>query len=334
MEFANPAHIEEVRPGMIVEAAPAAVGPRASDRNIAVMAEDNGGHYQPSRRIEGVREILEQQGKDPEAFIRSHVRRLEALRRAGHVERINEDNWRVPRDITERGMAYDLSRGGDGLRVRTVSAFDLERQIGSDGATWLDRELVGSTPTPLGKTGFGQDVMRALDRRAERLVGMGHATVQTDGSFLLPRNLVATLERQEVERVGQEIAKARGLTFQPVKAGEYVRGTLAGSTNLASGQYAMVETTDWGSASCRGSRSSTSASADTSVALCGATVGSSGIWAGSSVWVVRKLSAPISRGVPEEFELLASSFGEPGSSRSDPALEMRRAARTTSVVRR
>ena len=83
--------------------------------------------------------------------------------------------------------------------------------------------------------------MRALDRRAERLVGMGHATVQTDGSLVLPRNLVAALERQEVERVGQEMAKARGLTFQPAKAGEYVRGTLAGSTNLASGRYAMID---------------------------------------------------------------------------------------------
>jgi hypothetical protein len=239
MEFADPAHVDEVRRGMIVEAAPAAFGPRASDRNIAVMAEDNGGLYQPSRHVERVRDSFVRQGKDPEAFVRSHVRRLEALRRAGHVERIDEDHWRVPKDITERGMAYDLRRGG--LRVRTLSAFDLERQIGSDGATWLDRELVARTPTPLGKTGFGQDVMRALDRRVERLVGMGHATVQTDGSLVLPRNLVAALERQEVERVGHEMAKARGLTFHPAKAGEYVRGTLAGATNLASGRYAMID---------------------------------------------------------------------------------------------
>ena len=67
------------------------------------------------------------------------------------------------------------------------------------------------------------------------------ATVQTDGSFRLPRNLVATLEQQEVERVGHGIAKARGMTFQPAKAGEYVRGTLAGSTNLVSGRYAMID---------------------------------------------------------------------------------------------
>jgi hypothetical protein len=56
--------------------------------------------------------------------------------------------------------------------------------------------------------------MRALNRRTARLLGMGHATVQTDGSFLLPPNLVVTLERQEVELVGQEMAKARG-RFSP-----------------------------------------------------------------------------------------------------------------------
>ena len=70
---------------------------------------------------------------------------------------------------------------------------------------------------------------------------MGHAKVQSDGSFLLPRNLVATLERQEVEPVGPEMAKARGLIFQPAKAGEYISGTLAGPTDLACGRYAMID---------------------------------------------------------------------------------------------
>jgi hypothetical protein len=39
---------------------------------------------------------------------------------------------------------------------------------------------------------------------------------------------------------GQEMAKARGRIFQPAKAGEYVSGILIGSTNLASGRYAMI----------------------------------------------------------------------------------------------
>jgi hypothetical protein len=52
---------------MIVEAAPAVSRPRRSDRNIAIVAEDGADIYKPSRRF--------------------HLRRLEALRRAGHTER-------------------------------------------------------------------------------------------------------------------------------------------------------------------------------------------------------------------------------------------------------
>jgi len=241
MEFADPARLDEVRRGMIVEAAPAVSGSRPSDRNIAIVAEDGGGIYKPSRHVELIRDSFERQGKDPEAFVRFHVRRLEALRRAGHVERIDADHWRIPKDIVDRGMAHDVSRGSDGLRVRTLSALDLEQQIGSDGATWLDRELVASTRTPLVKTGFGRDVAWALDRRAERLVETGHAKREADGAFVLPRNLVTTLERQEVERVGRELAKVRGMNFHPTKAGWHVSGTLAGSTDLASGRYAMIE---------------------------------------------------------------------------------------------
>src|SRR5262249_33909431 len=241
MEFADATPIEDVRRGMIIEAAPAVVGPRPSDRNIAIVAEDRAGIYQPRRHVDLIRESFERQGKDPEAFVRFHVRRLEALRRAGHVERIDADHWRVPGDLVDRGMAYDLSRGGDGLRVRILSTLHLEQQVGSDGATWLDRELVAYGRIPVGATGFGQEVAEALEQRADRLAGIGHAKHQPDGLYLLPRNLLAALERQEVERVGQDMAKARGRAFQPVKAGELVSGTLAGSANLASGRYAMID---------------------------------------------------------------------------------------------
>lgn len=70
---------------------------------------------------------------------------------------------------------------------------------------------------------------------------MGHARRQADGNFVLRRNLIAALERQEVERVGREMAGARGLAFLPVQASEYVSGKLAGSANLASGRYAMID---------------------------------------------------------------------------------------------
>jgi hypothetical protein len=157
------------------------------------------------------------------------------------VERVDADHWRIPADIVDRGAAYDLGRGGDGRQIRILSTRSLEQQVASDGATWLDRELVAKAPTSLIKSGFGREVAQALDRRAERLVEMGHARRDPDGAFRLPRDLVATLERQEVERAGHEMAKARGLTFRPARPGWHVVGRLTGSTDLVSGRYAMIE---------------------------------------------------------------------------------------------
>jgi Protein of unknown function (DUF3363) len=70
---------------------------------------------------------------------------------------------------------------------------------------------------------------------------MGHATAK-DGKITVPRSGIAILERGEIERMGEEMASARGRTFQHAKPGEYVSGTLVGSANLASGRFAMLET--------------------------------------------------------------------------------------------
>jgi len=241
VEFAKPERLDEVRCGMIVGAKPVVAEPRAADRNIAIVAEGDGGVYRPGRHLDLIRDSFERQGKDPDAFVRFHVRRLEALRRAGHVERLDADNWHVPADIAERGMRYDLSRGGDGLSVRILSTLDLEAQIGSDGATWLDRELTSPCRTPLTQAGFGRDVSTALERRKHSLVERGYLTRQTDGTFRMPADLLSRLERAEVTRVGRAMAAERGVAFKEAKIGEYVSGKLVGSTQLASGRFAMID---------------------------------------------------------------------------------------------
>jgi type IV secretory pathway VirD2 relaxase len=241
VEFKEAARIEEVRRDMVVEAAPVVSGPRPADRNIAAnAAEEADGLYRPSRHLERIRDSFEQRGKDPEAYVRAHVRRLEALRRAGHIERIDAENWKVPKDIVERGQAYDHSRGGDGLRIRTLSAISLDRQIASDGATWLDRQIIAGDRSEIRDNGFGREVNKAISRRAQRLVEMGLATAK-DGKAHVPVHTLATLERQEVDRVGQQLAADRGLAFVPISAGEYVNGRLAGVASLVSGRFAMIE---------------------------------------------------------------------------------------------
>jgi hypothetical protein len=69
---------------------------------------------------------------------------------------------------------------------------------------------------------------------------MGHAT-DSGQTITIPRNTVAVQERQEVERVGKQMAAERGLSYAPSGPRKYVTGRLAGVANLTSGRFAMIE---------------------------------------------------------------------------------------------
>ncbi|WP_181168941.1 DUF3363 domain-containing protein [Mesorhizobium sp. B2-4-17] len=84
------------------------------------------------------------------------MRRPEALRRASIVERIDADHWKIPNDIAGHGAAYDTRSHGMDFIVRTLSFLDLDSQVTSDGATWLDPELASPNRTSLAQAGFGR----------------------------------------------------------------------------------------------------------------------------------------------------------------------------------
>lgn len=49
-------------------------------------------------------------GGDYDAYVESHVRRLEALRRAGIVERIDPDRWLIPAEFKAPSGIGNASR--------------------------------------------------------------------------------------------------------------------------------------------------------------------------------------------------------------------------------
>jgi type IV secretory pathway VirD2 relaxase len=234
------ARAEEVGRGMIVVAGSAPPGPRAADRNIMDVA-DQEGIYRPSEHLERARAAIDRIGGDPEAFIRSHVRRLEALRRAGHVERVDADHWRVPADLPDRGQTYDLARDRANIRISVLSPTGLDQQIGHEGATWLDRELLSRQRIALAGEGFGQEVRAALEQRRRALVNMGHVTDLGDGRVRAPKDLMQRLEAVDIERAGRTLAGERGLQWQRAIPGDSISGQLVGSTRLSSGRFAMID---------------------------------------------------------------------------------------------
>ena len=165
---------------------------------------------------------------------------MEALRRAGIVERIDADHWRLPADFEARAADYDAHQRGR-VTLRVLSNLDLESQIDANGATWLDRELVSPNRIPLVRAGFGVEMETAMQGRREALVDKGHAWRAQHGTIRAPKDLVARLERYEIERFGESMAANKHVPFRKKAEGERVSGVFTGTTNLVSGKYAIIE---------------------------------------------------------------------------------------------
>ncbi|MBS1164398.1 MAG: hypothetical protein H6R00_423 [Proteobacteria bacterium] len=234
----DPARVEGARIGSVIEIGPPDSAGRPSDRAIAGVAED--GIYRPSRHLEQAQFDGRVPNGDYEAFVESHVRRLEALRRAGIAERIDADQWRIPDDFQAQAVAHDAGRNAR-ANIRILSTFDLEKQIGAEGPTWLDRRLVGAGASDLSVAGFGGQVREAMEQRRETLIERGDTVRQSDGRIVYRRNLIATLQEREVARVGEEMAAKKALPFRAAADGETVSGTFTGAVQLSSGKFAIVE---------------------------------------------------------------------------------------------
>lgn len=98
----NEAAAGETRTGSIVEIGRAEPPPRPADRTIAEFARDNGGTYEPALHLAIARDTMRIPDGNHEGYVESHVRRLEALRQVGIVERLDAEHWRIPDDFEKR----------------------------------------------------------------------------------------------------------------------------------------------------------------------------------------------------------------------------------------
>ena len=226
--------LEQYPVGSVVEARGSA-DIRAADKNIASLAVD--GLYRTDHHLT-MAKVQATSGRDPKEVVNAHVRRLEALRRAGIVERVAEGVWRVPADLAEQGGQYDTQRLG-GVSVELRSHLPIERQTRVIGATWLDQQLIGGA-TGIGDKGFGGEVREALRQRSNFLVEQGLAE-RRGQHVILARNLLATLRGREIDATAKTIAAETGLAHRTVADGERVTGTYRRNVQLASGRFAMLD---------------------------------------------------------------------------------------------
>jgi len=235
VEIGKGENIEPHANGAIVRIEPISVGIRESDRTIAAVAAANGGRYDIDAHLR----------HDPsatEAFAETHVRRLEAMRRlTGGVTREADGTWIIAPDHLDRAAAYEAARAKDRpVAVETLSPQPLEKLIGAEGATWLDRELVAVDPASLRDAGFGHDARDAQASRRQWLVAQGFAEEEA-GRTIYRAGMIDALQRRELLRVGAQLSRELGMGFTETESGARVSGIYRRAIDTTSGRFALVE---------------------------------------------------------------------------------------------
>ncbi|MDX8529106.1 relaxase/mobilization nuclease RlxS [Mesorhizobium sp. MSK_1335] len=221
--------------GCIVRVTPRSTEPRQVDRTIAGIAAAHDGRY-------SVDIHLKHDPSATERFAETHVRRLEAIRRAAAgVERKPDGTWIIASDHLDRIAEYERHRArAEPVLVDKLSSLPLEKQVSFDGATWIDRELVSDRPEGLRNSGFGSEVREAQVRRRQWLIAQGLAQEQQD-RIVYRTNMISILRQRELNRVAGQLSSELGLSYFEAKPGDRLEGKMVRSVEFASGKYAVIE---------------------------------------------------------------------------------------------
>ena len=259
---------EAAKIGSIVEVGPPRLRP--IDRSIRRLATgpDINGKPNPGRLSEiDIHFDLKDGWRDENAqklrrHMNIHRKRLATLVKAGVVtvsEQGGNDNravaWSVPNDFESRAVALDLEQGrASGVKVLSVQ--NLEQQLASPGATWLDRrqvswlqgEVFGVKPSHPDRhnNGFARDVNAAFRKRQGWLIEQGHAHIVTrdDGTSAIRfnRGYTTTLEQAGHTAAAHTLASQTGKQHVALQQGRMVEGTVTRKLELSHGPHAMIET--------------------------------------------------------------------------------------------
>jgi type IV secretory pathway VirD2 relaxase len=152
-----------------------------------------------------------------------------------------------PEFVPDKGMivAIENKAADDSekhrTRLRILSYLNLEKLVEAEGATWLDRELLGRSKETLAQTGFGDEVASAIIRRRQWLVAQGLGTINTAHTFQPQPRIVEHLRHREIQQASAILSRELGFTQANPIEGERISGIFSRSVHLASGKYAVIQ---------------------------------------------------------------------------------------------
>lgn len=145
----------------------------------------------------------------------------------------------APRGAIVELRSWDGDDGKTRMSLVCRSDLPLERQVGANGATWLDRQLLASEANH-SSSGFGAEIERSLAERAAFLERDGLARRQGN-RLIVARNLLDTLRERELAGAAEAISTRTGLPRHSAKYGDTVSGIYRERVTLASGRFAMLD---------------------------------------------------------------------------------------------
>lgn len=224
-------NIEALQMGDIFEIAPKTFVPKPSDRTIDKISRLNGGVYSLAAH-------MNQDASARPEFLKAHIRRLEAMRRAGLAKRRKDGTWRVPEYYLEKVTELESRRGKDSpVNARVLVRDSLQSLANTLGRTWLDEQLA-SADIPLPDKGFGREVRSALQQRRAFLVSSN--ILETLDQPITKAHL-AELERQDIQAAGKNLEDKMGMPFTPPPASGRISGKLVDSIEQPRSRYAVIE---------------------------------------------------------------------------------------------
>jgi hypothetical protein len=147
----------------------------------------------------------------------------------------------VPPNFLEAVETHEKRRSRDTpVIVEVLSTTPLEKQVTADGATWLDRQLVGDEAAGARSSGFGREAKGALAQRRQWLIEQGLAEERQD-QVVYRSNLLALLRRRELSRVATQVSAELNLPYAEFGGEKRIEGKYRRRLDLTSGRYALIE---------------------------------------------------------------------------------------------
>ncbi|MEM9179138.1 MAG: DUF3363 domain-containing protein [Pseudomonadota bacterium] len=209
--------------GAVVEVSRAKAEPRQSDRTIASIADRAGGYYTEALHAE----------HDPSssaAYRLAHKRRLEALRRVGVVERLNDGRWRIDEGFLERAGRFEAKMGS--VRIDVKSWLPIPAQIKAIGETWLDKAEFDAL-----EVGSSETLKTA---KKDRLKYLRHHGLLSPDEDVLTDAIRRRLNADELSAAYKTERDKSNRAGNVLQKGAAFKGVFEDTIDLGQGRFALI----------------------------------------------------------------------------------------------